>query len=128
MEIDITTTAIIFSTMFVAQTLLYTLLLLRLKKKIDNTMKKSHISQMSQHGEDIKFNESIIKALEVLSKGSLSAREVSIALGLSREHTARLLKKMVESGLVVREGKPYRYRITPSGEAVIENPKDSSDL
>ncbi|MEM3397845.1 MAG: helix-turn-helix domain-containing protein [Nitrososphaerota archaeon] len=118
------TMVLIFSILFVAQTILYTMLLLRLKKKVEESLDESRISQDTVSGLDEgKLNESIFKALEILSKGSLSAREVSRNLGLSREHTARLLKKMVETGLVIREGKPYRYMLTPSGRAIIEGNK-----
>ncbi|MCS7126524.1 MAG: winged helix DNA-binding protein [Aigarchaeota archaeon] len=122
MELDITTIITIFSILFIGQTILYTILLLKLKNRVDKTVSKSQTSQTtSQQEDEVKINESIVKALEILTKGPLSAREVSINLGLSREHTARLLKKMVETGLVVREGKPYRYKITPTGEALIKN-------
>jgi predicted transcriptional regulator len=30
---------------------------------------------------------------------------------------------MVEAGLVVREGKPYKYKVTPSGKNMIETYK-----
>jgi len=58
---------------------------------------------------------------EVGSSGSLSAREISRRLGLSREHTARTLKKLVEEGFLLREGKPYRYRITELGEKLLRS-------
>jgi len=120
----LTVLVFIFSILFVVQTTIYTYLLLRLRRKVEESFVKSRISQEGISGVDNgKLNESIIKVLEVLSSGSMSAREVSVSLGLSREHTARLLKKMVEAGLVVREGKPYKYKITPSGKAMIETYK-----
>lgn len=115
---------LIFSTLFIIQTIVYSYLLLRLKKRVEESFDESRMSHEIMSGiDDGKINESIIKALEILSSGSLSAREVSKSLGMSREHTARLLKKMVEAGLLVREGKPYRYRLTSSGKAIIENNK-----
>ncbi|MCL7383897.1 MAG: helix-turn-helix domain-containing protein [Thaumarchaeota archaeon] len=114
----------IFSILFIVQTTIYTYLLLRFRKMVEESFVKSRISQEAVTVIDEgKLNESIIKVLEVLSRGSMSAREVSVSLGLSREHTARLLKKMVEAGLVVREGKPYKYKVTPSGKTMIETYK-----
>jgi len=120
----LTVLVFIFSILFVVQTTIYTYLLLRLRRRVEESFVKSRISQEGiSVVDDGKLNESMIKVLEVLSSGSMSAREVSVSLGLSREHTARLLKKMVEAGLVVREGKPYKYKITPSGKAMIETYK-----
>lgn len=148
MDIDITVVTAVFSAMFVAQTALYTYLLLRLRRRASLTSVKPHTSRESQVTErrestgstgedrprtsrasqtsrstsqgfgDVRVNESVLKVLRLLNEGPLSAREVSRGLGLSREHTARLLKRMADSGLVAREGKPYKYRITPWGEAV----------
>lgn len=123
---EITMVVLIFSILFIAQTTLYTVLLLGLKRRVEESFVESRTSRERIGGVDEgKLNESIFKALGILSNGPLSAREVSESLGLSREHTARLLKKMVEAGLVMREGKPYRYRLTSSGKAIIEgNKKD----
>ncbi len=121
---SLTVLVFVFSILFVVQTTIYTYLLLRLRKKVEESFVKSRTSQeVVGVIDDGKLSESIIKVLEVLSRGSMSAREVSVSLGLSREHTARLLKKMVEAGLVVREGKPYKYKITSSGKAMIETYK-----
>jgi len=120
----ITILVLTFSILFIVQTIIYTYLLLRLNKKVEESFVKSRTSQeMASSIDDGKLNESLVRVLEVLSNRSMSAREVSIILGLSREHTARLLKKMVEAGLVVREGKPYKYKITSSGKAIIETSK-----
>lgn len=130
MEIDLNT-VIIFSALFILQTIVYTTLLLKLKKKVDDLSKKSQRSQISQEPvEELlteeKINESVKKALEVISSRPMSAREVSIELGLSREHTARLLKRMVDTGLVIREGKPFKYRLTPLGYSLLTNKKNET--
>ncbi|MEM0452875.1 MAG: helix-turn-helix domain-containing protein [Nitrososphaerota archaeon] len=130
MDIDLNT-LIIFSVLFTVQTIVYTVLLLRLKKKINDLSETSQRSQISQEISEEqlteeKINESVKKALEVISSGSMSAREVSIKLGLSREHTARLLKRMVDTGLVVREGKPFKYKLTPLGYSLITNKKNEA--
>lgn len=121
------TVLMLFSALFAAQTIIFTYLLLSLKKRVEKSYDKSRISQSSKNDTDEgRLSESILKVLDILSGNPLSAREVSINLGLSREHTARLLKKMVEAGLVMREGKPYKYRVTPSGKALMNSVKKIS--
>jgi len=124
-ELEIT---VLFTVLFLAQTAIFTYLLLRLKKRVEKSYVESRTSQdIREDLDEGKLSESILKALSILSTSSLSAREVSVNLGLSREHTARLLKKMVEAGLVVREGKPYRYRATPSGKSLLNSVRKTSD-
>ena len=124
-ELEIT---IFFMILFMAQTTIFTYLLLRLKRRVEKSYVESRTSQdIREDFDEGKLSETILKALSILSNSSLSAREVSVNLGLSREHTARLLKKMVEAGLVVREGKPYRYRVTPSGKSLLDSIRKTSD-
>jgi len=55
--------------------------------------------------------------LKLLSERPRSSREVQHAVGRTREHTARLMKKLNDSGLVSRDvnTKPFRYNITDGG-------------
>lgn len=59
--------------------------------------------------------------LRNLQDGRKNAREIKIALGKSREHVSRMLKKLFDEGLVVREGatKPYNYSITDKGREAL---------
>ena len=69
-----------------------------------------------------------ITVLEMLSKeGPKTAPEIKERVGLSREHTARLMKKLYEEGYLEREaGKiPFKYSIKKEMEALlqkVENP------
>ena len=69
-----------------------------------------------------------ISVLEMLSKeGAKTAPEIKERVKLSREHTARLMKKLYEGGYLEREaGKiPFRYSIKKEMEALLqktENP------
>jgi DNA-binding MarR family transcriptional regulator len=69
-----------------------------------------------------------IAVLEMLSKeGAKTAPEIKERVQLSREHTARLMKKLYEEGYLEREaGKiPFRYSIKKEMEALlrkVENP------
>lgn len=74
------------------------------------------------------LTETEIVVLEMLSKeGSKTAPEIKDRVHLSREHTARLMKKLYEEGYAEREaGKiPFRYSIKKEMEALLqkaENP------
>jgi chromosome segregation ATPase len=69
------------------------------------------------------LTETEIVVLEMLSKeGGKTAPEIKERVGLSREHTARLMKKIYEEGYVEREaGKiPFRYTIKKEMEALLQ--------
>jgi hypothetical protein len=55
--------------------------------------------------------------LKLLAERPRASREVQHAIGRTREHTARLMKKLHDSGLVNRDvnAKPFRYNITDAG-------------
>jgi DNA-binding HxlR family transcriptional regulator len=60
--------------------------------------------------------------LRLLVEGPKTSRQIEALIGRSREHTARLLKKMFEMGYVARDmsAKPYTYSITESGRKVVQ--------
>ena len=114
--------AILFSTLFIFQTIFFTYLLMRLKKAVK--LSRPALSSMIEH--DITHVTPITDSMrrileEIADNGSLSARELSKRLGLSREHTARTLKRLVEEGFLIREGKPYRYKLTDLGEKLLRS-------
>lgn len=55
--------------------------------------------------------------LKLLVERPRTSREVQLAVGRTREHTARLMKKLHDSGLVSRDvnAKPFRYQVTDAG-------------
>jgi chromosome segregation ATPase len=67
-----------------------------------------------------------ISVLEMLvTEGSKTAPEIKDRVSLSREHTARLMKKLYEEGYVEREtGKiPFRYSAKKEMEKVLKKPE-----
>jgi chromosome segregation ATPase len=67
-----------------------------------------------------------ISVLEMLSKeGAKTAPEIKETVKLSREHTARLMKKLYEGGYVDREtGKiPFRYNVKKEMEQLLPKPE-----
>ena len=70
-----------------------------------------------------------IAVLEMLSKeGPKTAPEIKERVGLSREHTARLMKKLYEEGYLEREaGKiPFKYSIKKEMEALLQKAENPS--
>ena len=64
-----------------------------------------------------------IKVLEILSKeGPKTAPEIKERVQLSREHTARLMKKLYEEGYLEREATkiPFRYSIKKEMENLMQ--------
>ena len=69
-----------------------------------------------------------IAVLEYLStEGSKTAPEIKEKVQLSREHTARLMKKLYEEGYLEREtGKtPFRYSVKKEMEKLLSKPEGS---
>ncbi len=62
-------------------------------------------------------NGTIDYILKLLVERPRTSREVQNAVGRTREHTARLMKKLYETGFVSRDmnSKPFRYAITEAG-------------
>jgi hypothetical protein len=59
---------------------------------------------------------------KLLAERPRSSREVQLAIGRTREHTARLMKKLHGLGLVSRDinTKPFRYNITDAGRQMLK--------
>jgi DNA-binding transcriptional ArsR family regulator len=68
------------------------------------------------HGSDLADTrgETIYHVLRLLSENNRTSREIQHAIGKSREHTSRLLKRLYEAGLINREtdSKPFKYSIS----------------
>ena len=57
----------------------------------------------------------------MLDGGPLTAKEVQRHTGRSREHTARLMMKLYEAGLVdrIEFKRPFEYGITSEGRSLL---------
>ncbi len=71
--------------------------------------------------EEERQNSTIEYILKKLESNSLTTREVQRAIGRTREHTSRLMKKLFEEKLVHRDmsAKPFRYTITVEGRKLL---------
>jgi chromosome segregation ATPase len=69
-----------------------------------------------------------IAVLEMLaSEGAKTAPEIKERVQLSREHTARLMKKLYEQGYLERETDkvPFKYRIKKEMESLLKKPESA---
>lgn len=69
--------------------------------------------------------------LKLIQERPRTSREIQHAIGRTREHTSRLMKKLYGSGLVDREieSKPFRYSITEAGRMQLKvRPETGSHL
>lgn len=84
--------------------------LIKLKIKVDM------LSQPEESPRQPRFDNITHEVLRLVKEKSLSAREIQGVLGQSREHVARLVKKMADDGYLTRVNtRPYTYRITGEG-------------
>lgn len=70
------------------------------------------------------LDETQLSALLLLRDASKDTRQLTDALGKSREHTARIMKALFESGLVRRNAtsKPFVYELTDEGRRRLPPP------
>jgi DNA-binding HxlR family transcriptional regulator len=68
--------------------------------------------------------------LKVLLKKSLTSNEIKNAIGRTREHTARVMKKLYELKFVDRDTttKPFKYKLTEQGKKFIEEHIEKNGL
>ena len=75
------------------------------------------------------LTETEVAVLEFLvAEGSKTAPEIKEKVQLSREHTARLMKKLYEEGYLEREtGKlPFRYSVKKEMEKLLRKPEPTT--
>jgi CRP-like cAMP-binding protein len=74
-------------------------------------------SQVRHPSSEVTLDETQLAALKLLHEGQKSTRQLTDLLGKSREHTARIMKDLFESGLVKRNdsSKPFVYELTDEG-------------
>jgi predicted transcriptional regulator len=77
---------------------------------------------------NMQFGSAIDYVLRLITEKSMTSRDIQIAIGRTREHTSRMLKKLFEDGLVERDTstKPFIYKITEKGLLRLNFPKTVS--
>jgi len=79
------------------------------------SQQESHISQAPS--KQIRLDETQLKVVGLLAESPKNTRQLTDAIGMSREHTARLMKALFEAGVVTRNDatKPFVYQLTSQG-------------
>ena len=77
-----------------------------------------------------KHNSTNYYILKILLKEPLTSNEIKNAIGRTREHTARLMKKLFDLKLVDRDvtTKPFKYKLTNEGKKHIEEHLEKNDI
>ena len=77
-----------------------------------------------------KHNSTNYYILKILLKEPLTSNEIKNAIGRTREHTARLMKKLFDLKLVDRDvtTKPFKYKLTNEGKKHIEERLEKNDI
>ncbi|MDG6980934.1 MAG: hypothetical protein JRN51_07445 [Nitrososphaerota archaeon] len=87
---------------------------------------ESQSSQATKVGSaaDSALDETQMAALGLLKESPKNTRQLTDALGKSREHTARIMKELFEKGLVRRNSsaKPFVYQLTEEGQRRLPAP------
>jgi hypothetical protein len=68
--------------------------------------------------------------LNLILEDSLTSNEIKKAIGKTREHTSRLMKKLFELKLVDRDTttKPFKYKLTEQGKKYVGEQVQNKDL
>ncbi|HSL13568.1 MAG TPA: hypothetical protein VK882_04865 [Nitrososphaeraceae archaeon] len=105
--------------------------------KIDDITKQSipKISQIEKTKNKSQFlndkhNATEHYILKIILKESLTSNEIKNAIGRTREHTSRLMKKLYELKLVDRDitTKPFKYKLTEQGKKYIGEQVEKKEI
>lgn len=96
----------------------------------------SEPAQITQHAPQVVIldsnetkNGTMDYILKLLAERPRSSREVQQAIGRTREHTSRLMKKLNDTGLVTRsnDSKPFKYLITSLGQSRLREKAEGAE-
>ncbi len=98
----------------------------RLRREIEAV--KAGLLQPPMHPQTHRLCEAHLRMLRAVSTGAKSSAEISHVVGRSREHTSRMVRKMVELGMFEKQMHGYtpKYALTEAGSVVLKNSEDTS--
>jgi len=69
-----------------------------------------------------------LRMLQAIDAEAKSSTEISRMIGRSREHTSRMMRKMVEQGILEQQTQEYipKYALTREGKALLRTCEDKS--
>lgn len=93
-------------------------------KQINNSNKFNDLSATPTNtNTNIVNNHTSSQILRLLNNKSLTSRDIQKSINKTREHVARIMKKLYENGYVIRntDTRPFNYSITKQGRQVFIN-------
>jgi DNA-binding MarR family transcriptional regulator len=83
--------------------------------RLAESQPESHASRVSVP--EARLDETQLRVVGLLAESPKNTRQLTDAMGMSREHTARLMKELFEAGIVSRNDttKPFVYQLTDGG-------------
>ena len=94
----------------------------RLEQQHNHTSTVSNLTSITQAPTTVSrhpdsYNGTMDFILKMLMEKPRTSREIQHSVGRTREHTSRLMKKLYDSKLVIRDSnsKPFKYSITDAG-------------
>ena len=83
------------------------------------SQKHPQVNTQMQKEEKMEHGNTVDYVLGLITNKAMTSRDIQLASHRSREHTARLMKKLYQEGYVQRntKTKPYTYSITEKGQA-----------
>jgi predicted transcriptional regulator len=111
-----------------------------LKNKNSNELKESHDTHTSvvtmpvtyeQNNHNTKSHNGTVEyILKLLNTKQMTSREIQKSIGRTREHTARLMKKLYQLQLVDRNmsNKPFTYSITEEGRKQLKGLAETTSV
>ncbi|MCS7141410.1 MAG: winged helix-turn-helix domain-containing protein [Candidatus Nitrosocaldus sp.] len=83
---------------------------------------------IGEYGSEGDGESTVERVLSIMQEGPKTSREMEQRLGMSREHTARLMKRLYEMGYLTRDEsrRPYRYMLAHMHQAKNPGPSEIS--
>lgn len=80
-------------------------------------LSNSYVQNQVRRGKEVNGS-TLERILSIMQEGPKTSREIQQRLGMSREHTARLMKRLYDMGYLARDGsrRPYRYMLRQQPE------------
>ena len=97
---------------------------MRGEKKPEKTVVEEKVVKeepVKERMRNMNFGSAVDYVLKLITEKPMTSRDIQITIGRTREHTARMMKKLFEEGYVERnmKTKPFTYTITDKGNVKI---------
>jgi predicted transcriptional regulator len=89
--------------------------------KLEHEEMQAHEEPQKERMRNMNFGSATDYVLKLITEKPMTSRDIQITIGRTREHTARMMKKLFEEGFVERnmKTKPFTYYITDKGKVKI---------